>query len=126
MLGVAAAALFACLRSTTTGPARPAVVDVSPAPASAAPLRVDSESARDAGAESPDSDEAARLSKEGRAHFERADYERALECFQAANRIAPRPERLYDIGRALELMGKKNEAADVYEKYLETGLSHTD
>ena len=70
--------------------------------------------------------EARRLFSEGRECFGRGDYPQALERFEAANRLAPAPALLYDIGRTLELLGRRRDAADAYERYLQTGLSHTD
>jgi tetratricopeptide (TPR) repeat protein len=119
-------ALFGCKRTTTGSASPPAVVDVRPVKGSTPSPKIERDREHDGESSDRDTDEARRLFAECKAHFERTDYPRALECFQAANRIAPRAELLYDIGRTLELMGRKNEAADVYEKYLETGLSHTD
>jgi tetratricopeptide (TPR) repeat protein len=70
--------------------------------------------------------EARRLFQEGKAFFDRGDYPQALDRFVAAQHFAPQPAMLYDIGRTLELMGRNGEAADVYEHYLQTDLSHMD
>lgn len=55
----------------------------------------------------------------GKAAFERSEYESALEHFLAAQRIAPAPSLTYNIGLLYERMGRFNDAATTFEKYVE-------
>ena len=109
-----------------SGSAPVATVDVKPVPSSrsaAPPAEVE------AGARPtvlPAMDAAERLVAEGRAYAERAEYPAALNRFETAYRISPSDRVLYHIGQTLELMGRRGEAAEVYEKYLQSDLSHMD
>jgi len=87
---------------------------------------VGQETAEGQNASPKDIAEARRLFQEGKVFFDRADYPHALERFVEAQHLVPRPATLYDIGRTLELMSRTTEAADVYELYLRTDLSHMD
>ena len=118
-------ALGACSPGPS-GSARPAVVDVTPVPSARAEPGV---AESDAGARRialPGVDAAQSLIAEGRAYAERGEYPAALNRFETAYRISPSDRVLYDIGRTLELMGRRGEAAEVYEKYLQSDLSHMD
>lgn len=124
-LGALLGSLGACSPGTS-GTAPPAVVDVKPVPSSRGAAIV---AEADAGARSvvlPAIDAADRLVAEGRAYAERGEYPAALNRFETAYRIAGSDGVLYDIGRTLELMGRRGEAAEVYEKLLQGDLSHMD
>ncbi len=56
---------------------------------------------------------------EGRAAFERGDYDRALTQFQKANSLAPAPSLSYNMGKTYEKMGRYKEAVSSFERYLE-------
>jgi hypothetical protein len=56
---------------------------------------------------------------EGRAAFERGDYERALGEFQKANALAPAPSLQYNMGKTYEKLGRYKDAVAAFEKYLE-------
>jgi hypothetical protein len=72
-------------------------------------------SARDARAE----EEARRLFEAGRAAFEAARYADAIAYFEAAYARSARPKLLYDIGVALERLGRRRDARAAYEAYLD-------
>jgi tetratricopeptide (TPR) repeat protein len=120
--------LFAVLEACAPGSSAPpaAVVDVKPVPsARAMPVVPDA----DAGARAvvlPPMDAAQRLASEGRAYAARGEYAAALNQLEAAYRISPSDDLLYDIGSTLEAMGRRAEAASVYEKFLQSDLSHMD
>lgn len=71
-----------------------------PAPAEAAPI-----------------DDAKRAFAEGKAAFERGDYETALTAYQNANRILPAPNLYYNIGATYEKLGRYQEAALAFDEY---------
>jgi hypothetical protein len=73
-----------------------------PAPAVAAPI-----------------DEAKKAFAEGKAAFERGDYETALSAYQHANMILPAPNLYYNIGTTYERLGRYQEAALAFDKYFE-------
>ncbi len=114
-------------------PARPGgavVVDVQKV---AAPTQSPDTTDADAGPPGPraprpgDEDLAKRLFNEGTVHYARGEYELAIERFRAAYLVTPKPDLLYDIGRALEKMGRNEDAAEVYEQYMHAGdLSYMD
>ncbi len=56
---------------------------------------------------------------DGRAAFERGDYERALQMFQRADVLAPAPSLSYNIGKTYEKLGRYKEAVKAFERYLE-------
>ena len=67
----------------------------------------------------PRDDAAAReYFEEGRAAFERADYERALVMFRHAYRLSERPELQYNIGVAADRLQHEEEALEAFESYL--------
>jgi hypothetical protein len=55
----------------------------------------------------------------GKAAFERGDYETALMQFQRANLIAPAPTLTYNIGATYERLGRYQDAALAFDRYLE-------
>src|SRR5439155_24878187 len=50
--------------------------------------------------------------------FRRGDYTTAIQELETAYRIEPRPELLYDMGECLEKLGRRAEAASMYERYV--------
>src|ERR1700747_3288737 len=63
----------------------------------------------------------------GKQAFERGEYEAALKQFQRANLLAPAPSLSYNIGKTYEALGRFNDAALAYERYLElAGTPQTD
>lgn len=58
------------------------------------------------------------LYQEGDAAYAEGRYEDALAAFEEAHRLSGRPRLLFNIGNALERLGKLGEAADALEKYL--------
>ena len=67
-----------------------------------------------------------RLFAEGRAYAQAGQDAAALDRFENAYRIAPSDEILYAIGQSLENLGRRGEAAAIYERYLQGDLSPTD
>jgi tetratricopeptide (TPR) repeat protein len=57
------------------------------------------------------------LYKQGDRAYAEGRYKEALEKFQAAHRLSGRPLLLFNIGNALERLGRFEEAADTLEKY---------
>jgi tetratricopeptide (TPR) repeat protein len=108
-------------------PAAAAVVEVKPVAASAETLpEPDGSPGFRAGVLLPPMAAAERLFAEGRAYAERGEDAAALDRFETSYRIAPNDAALYGIGQTLERMGRRGEAAEVYEKYLQTDLSPMD
>jgi hypothetical protein len=69
----------------------------------------------------------ARLVEEGRELASRGAHAEAIRKFEASMKAVANPALLYDIGRSYELLGKKQEAAETYEKCVfSNDLSHTD
>ncbi len=64
-------------------------------------------------------DDAKQAFAEGKAAFERGDYERALSAYQRANTILPAPNLYYNIGATYERLGRYQEAALAFDKYFE-------
>jgi hypothetical protein len=64
-------------------------------------------------------DDAKRAFSEGKAAFERGDYEAALSHYQRANLILPAPNLYYNIGATYERLGRYQEAALAFDKYFE-------
>jgi tetratricopeptide (TPR) repeat protein len=56
---------------------------------------------------------------DGKAAFERGDYDRALQQFQRANLLAPAPSLSYNIGKTYEKMGRYRDAVMAFERYIE-------
>ena len=54
----------------------------------------------------------------GASAYERGDYESALVHFEASYTVSHRPELLFNIGRALEKLGRPGEAANRLREYL--------
>jgi tetratricopeptide (TPR) repeat protein len=64
-------------------------------------------------------DDAKKAFAEGKAAFERGDYEVALAAYQRANTILPAPNLYYNIGATYERLGRYQEAALAFDKYFE-------
>jgi tetratricopeptide (TPR) repeat protein len=64
-------------------------------------------------------DDAKKAFAEGKAAFERGDYEQALAAYQRANMILPAPNLYYNIGATYERLGRYQEAALAFDKYFE-------
>jgi tetratricopeptide (TPR) repeat protein len=64
-------------------------------------------------------DDAKKAFAEGKAAFERGDYEAALTAYQRANMILPAPNLYYNIGATYERLGRYQEAALAFDKYFE-------
>ena len=64
-------------------------------------------------------DDAKKAFAEGKAAFERGDYDTALNAYQRANIILPAPNLYYNIGATYERLGKYQEAALAFDKYFE-------
>ena len=72
-------------------------------------------------------DDAKKAFAEGKAAFERGDYEQALVAYQRANMILPAPNLYYNIGATYERLGRYQEAALAFDKYFEmAGTPATD
>ena len=72
-------------------------------------------------------DDAKKAFAEGKAAYERGDYETALAAYQRANTILPAPNLYYNIGATYERLGKFQEAALAFDKYFEmAGAPATD
>jgi tetratricopeptide (TPR) repeat protein len=72
-------------------------------------------------------DEARTAFNEGKAAFERGDYETALRAYQKANMILPAPNLYFNIGAVYEKLGRYQEAALAFDKYFElAGPPQTD
>ena len=72
-------------------------------------------------------DDAKKAFAEGKAAFERGDYETALAAYQRANTILPAPNLYYNIGATYERLGRYQEAALAFDKYFEmAGTPTTD
>ena len=56
----------------------------------------------------------------GEEFYRRAAYARALEQFQEAYKLAPKPAMLYNMARCQEALGRLAEAIELYQKYLKT------
>ncbi|MGZ3440779.1 MAG: hypothetical protein ACXVDD_14750 [Polyangia bacterium] len=64
-------------------------------------------------------DDAKKAFAEGKAAFERGEYEKALSAYQRANMILPAPNLYYNIGATYERLGRYQEAALAFDKYFE-------
>jgi tetratricopeptide (TPR) repeat protein len=72
-------------------------------------------------------DDAKKAFAEGKAAFERGEYEKALSAYQRANMILPAPNLYYNIGATYERLGRYQEAALAFDKYFElAGAATTD
>jgi tetratricopeptide (TPR) repeat protein len=63
--------------------------------------------------------EAKKAFTDGKAAYERGDYDSALRLFQRAALIAPAPSLYYNIGMAYERLGRFEDSAIAFERYLE-------
>jgi tetratricopeptide (TPR) repeat protein len=64
---------------------------------------------------------AAQWNERGAAHFKAGRFEPALEAFAAAYELNPLSTFLYDQAECLERLGRTEEAATMYERYLAAG-----
>ena len=64
-------------------------------------------------------DDAKKAFGEGKAAFERGDYEHGAGAYQRANIILPAPNLYYNIGATYERLGRYQEAALAFDKYFE-------
>jgi hypothetical protein len=64
-------------------------------------------------------DDAKKAFADGKAAFERGDFETALASYQRANMILPAPNLYYNIGATYERLGRYQEAALAFDKYFE-------
>lgn len=72
-------------------------------------------------------DDAKAAFAQGKAAFERGDYERALAEFEKANALAPAPTLHYNLGSTYEKLQRYNEAAQAFQRYLDqVGAPTTD
>jgi tetratricopeptide (TPR) repeat protein len=62
----------------------------------------------------------------GSAHYRAGRFDRALEAFAEAYRLNPLSSFLHDQADALERLGRRAEAADMYERYLAAGPISSD
>jgi hypothetical protein len=67
--------------------------------------------------EDPDTEVARRHFNAGRAFYDAADYERALDEFQQARRAKPHPALDFNIGRCLDRLERYQQAIAAYESY---------
>jgi tetratricopeptide (TPR) repeat protein len=64
-------------------------------------------------------DDARKAFGEGKAAFEKGDYEAALTAYQRANMILPAPNLYFNIGVTYEKLGRFQEAALAFDKYFD-------
>jgi tetratricopeptide (TPR) repeat protein len=60
-----------------------------------------------------------KLQEDAGRYYNKAQYDKALESFEAMYQIDPNPLLLYNIGRCQEALGKKREAQRSYQLFLE-------
>src|SRR5438105_3307438 len=60
------------------------------------------------------------------AHYDAGRYEKALYAFEQANKLFPQPNFLYNQAACLDRLGRKDEAAAMYGRYLAANPSATD
>ena len=63
--------------------------------------------------------EAKKAFADGKAAFERGEYDNALQLFHRAALIAPAPSLYYNIGMAYERLARYEDSAIAFEKYLQ-------
>jgi len=72
-------------------------------------------------AQSPEErDRALELFEESESAYRAGEFERALVLLRGAYELVPDPAIMYNIARSLEGLGRSVEAADAYERYLDT------
>src|SRR5439155_258530 len=62
----------------------------------------------------------------GYAHYQAGRFEKALHAFEEAYRLYPQANFLYNEAACLERLGRKDEAADMYGRYLAGNPTATD
>ena len=67
-----------------------------------------------------DLEKARLLAARGRAFHDGGDYAAAIEAYNQAYALAPRPGLLFNLAQAYRLAGNCPQAADLYRRYLET------
>src|SRR4051794_15322425 len=70
--------------------------------------------------EDPDTEVARRHFNAGRAFYDQAQYDKALDEFQAARRVRPHPALDYNIARCLDRLERYEDAIFSYESYSAT------
>jgi tetratricopeptide (TPR) repeat protein len=68
--------------------------------------------------EDPDTEVARRHFQAGRVFYDQAEYDRALDEFQAARRVRPHPALDFNIARCLDRLERWQEAIAAYRRYL--------
>lgn len=74
----------------------------------------------------PDTGIAQRHFRTGMDHYERQEYEPALQEFRAARLVRPHPAMDFNIARCLNRLERFDEAAEAYERYLASSPTPTD
>src|SRR5690349_13878725 len=62
--------------------------------------------------------EAKRHFQQGKAYQDNGAYEDAVREYEAAYKLAPLPDLLFNIGQAYRLKGDRRKAIEAYQKYL--------
>jgi tetratricopeptide (TPR) repeat protein len=62
----------------------------------------------------------------GRQHVQNHEYDDAIREFEAGYQLKPAPPFLYNIGLVARLSGKREQALDAFERYLQAAPSATD
>src|SRR5690348_7876731 len=70
--------------------------------------------------EDPDTEVARKHFNAGRSFYDKGEYERALDEFQAARRVRPHPALDYNIARCLDRLEQYEDAIAAYERYAAT------
>src|SRR5205807_5790496 len=60
------------------------------------------------------------------AHYDAGRYEKALYAFEQANKLFPQANFLYNEAACLDRLGRKEEAAEMYARYLAAAPDATD
>ncbi len=69
-------------------------------------------------AETPAEEQAHAHFRQGRAYVEAKVYDKAIEEFDAAYKLAPLPDLIFNIAQAYRLAGDPDRAVDAYKRYL--------
>jgi tetratricopeptide (TPR) repeat protein len=100
--GALSVGALACALAAVLAPARSLAQD---APAESATTQANDREAR-------------RIFELGSAAYQERDYEAALEHFEHAYRLSPRPALLFNIGQCNDRLRRDPEAIDAFERYL--------